>query len=183
LALDAGLSHARSRIERHHEWYGVLVLDLDRFKAINDALGHLRGDEVLRATGEALRRVLRAGDTAYRYGGEEFVVVLRVTGPSDVFAAAERIRRAIEDLQIPNPANIPFGYVTTSVGATSIGPGDAPADDESWLTRADAELYRAKANGRNRCEVGPDRHRSLARRPGVERHLPAQRVVTVAGPR
>ena len=154
LALDAGLRLARSRIERQRESYGLLILDLDRFKAINDERGHLAGDEVLRAASEALRGVLRAGDSAYRYGGEEFVALILLTRPPEALAAAERIRTAIESLQIPNARNAPYGHLTTSVGVTIIGPLDLSADDASWLARADAALYRAKANGRNRAEVG-----------------------------
>jgi diguanylate cyclase (GGDEF)-like protein len=155
LALDAGLRLARSRIERQRESFGLLILDLDRFKAINDERGHLAGDEVLRTASEALRGVLRAGDSAYRYGGEEFVALIKLTQPPEAFAAAERIRTAIESLQIPNARNVPHGHLTTSVGVTTIGPLDLSADDESWLARADAALYRAKANGRNRAEAGP----------------------------
>ena len=154
LALDAALRLARSRIERQHESYGLLILDLDRFKAINDERGHLAGDEVLRAASEALRGVLRAGDSAFRYGGEEFVALIQLTQPSEAQAAAERIRTAIESLQIPNPRNVPYGRLTTSVGVTTIGPLDLSADDASWLARADAALYRAKTNGRNRAETG-----------------------------
>jgi diguanylate cyclase (GGDEF)-like protein len=154
-ALDAGLRLARSRIERQREYYGLLILDLDRFKAINDERGHLAGDVVLRAASEALRGVLRAGDSAYRYGGEEFVALILLSRPPDALAAAERIRTAIESLQIPNPGNAPYGHLTTSVGLTTIGPADLSADDASWLARADAALYRAKASGRNRAEVDP----------------------------
>ncbi|HEX5824314.1 MAG TPA: GGDEF domain-containing protein [Candidatus Limnocylindrales bacterium] len=155
LALDAGLRLARSRIERQRESYGLLILDLDRFKAINDEHGHLAGDEVLRAASEALRGVLRAGDSAYRYGGEEFVALISLTRAPEALAAAERFRTAIESLQIPNARNAPYGHLTTSVGVTTIGPLDLSADDASWLERADAALYRAKANGRNRVEVDP----------------------------
>ena len=154
LALDAGLRLARSRIERQRESYGLVILDLDRFKAINDERGHLAGDDVLRVTSEALRRALRAGDTAYRYGGEEFVALILVTGPLEALAAAERIRTAIELLQIPNARNVPYEHLTASAGVTTIGPVDLAADDASWLARADGALYRAKANGRNRAEVG-----------------------------
>lgn len=155
LALDAGLRLARSRIARQGESYGLLILDLDRFKAINDERGHLAGDEVLRTASDALRGVLRAGDSAYRYGGEEFVALIQLTEPADALAAAERMRTAIESLQIPNARNAPYGHLTTSVGVTTIGPVDLSADEAAWLARADAALYRAKTNGRNRTEVGP----------------------------
>jgi diguanylate cyclase (GGDEF)-like protein len=153
-ALDSGLRLVRSRIERQRDHYGLLILDLDRFKAINDERGHLAGDEVLRATSEALQGVLRAGDSAYRYGGEEFVALVLLTEPRDALAAAERMRIAIDSLRIPNARNAPYGHLTTSVGVTTIGPADLSTDDASWLARADAALYRAKANGRNRAEIG-----------------------------
>ncbi len=155
LALDEGLGLARSRIGRQGERYGLLILDLDRFKAINDERGHLAGDGVLAAVSGALRGVLRAGDSAYRYGGEEFVALIVLAGPDDAMAAAERIRKAIEKLQIPNPRNGPSGHLTASVGVATVGPDDLAVDDASWLARADRALYRAKANGRNRSEPGP----------------------------
>ncbi len=155
LALEAGLRVARSRIERQGELYGLLILDLDRFKAINDERGHLAGDDVLRAASDALRGILRAGDYTYRYGGEEFVALILLTGPAEALEAAERLRKAIEMLQIPNAQNTPHGHLTTSVGVTTIGPGDLAATDATWLARADAALYRAKVNGRNRSESGP----------------------------
>jgi diguanylate cyclase (GGDEF)-like protein len=155
LALDAGLRLARARIERQGELYGLLILDLDCFKAINDERGHLAGDDVLSTVSDALRGVLRAGDSAYRYGGEEFVALILLTQPAEALAAAERIRTAIEKLQIPNARNAPYGHLTTSVGVTMIGPGALAADDAHWLARADAALYRAKLNGRNRSESGP----------------------------
>jgi diguanylate cyclase (GGDEF)-like protein len=168
LALDAGLRLARSRIERQRESYGLLILDLDRFKAINDERGHLAGDEVLRTASEALRGVLRAGDSAYRYGGEEFVALILLTQPQEAHAAAERMRIAIESLQILNARNAPYGRLTTSVGVTTIGPLDLSADDAAWLARADAALYRAKTNGRNRSETAAGgRHRSPSRAAGA----------------
>jgi diguanylate cyclase (GGDEF)-like protein len=163
LALNAALSRARSRIERQLDSYGLLMLDLDRFKAINDERGHLAGDEVLRATALAIRRVLRPGDYAFRYGGEEYVVLLRLAQSGDAFAAAERVRRAVEDLAIPNAGNLPFGRLTISIGVTTLGPSDGSADDEAWLARADAALYRAKSNGRNRCEIATREISSSAR--------------------
>ena len=153
LALDGALKLAKSRMERHHDAYGLLMLDLDRFKAINDERGHLAGDQVLRAAAHAMRRVLRPGDTAFRYGGEEFVVLLRLARAGDALAAGDRIRKAVEELQIPNTSNVPFGHLTISVGVTTVASSDEPTDDDVWLARADSALYRAKENGRNRCEV------------------------------
>ena len=96
---------------------------------------------------------MEAGDSAYRYGGEEFVALILLAHPAEALAAADRMRIAIESLEIPNARNAPYGRLTTSVGVTTIGPRDLSADDASWLARADAALYLAKTNGRNRAEV------------------------------
>jgi diguanylate cyclase (GGDEF)-like protein len=164
-ALDAGLQLARSRMARQGERYGLMIIDLDHFKSINDERGHLGGDEVLRTVARAIREVLRPGDSAYRYGGEEFVVLIRVTRSTEAPAAAERIRLGVEGLQISSTGNAPYRVLTISVGVTTIGPDDLAADDRAWLAPADAALYRAKAAGRNRCETGLQRPASGRRRP------------------
>ncbi len=150
LSLRRDLRAVRGRIKRHAESYGLLVLDLDRFKAINDARGHVAGDGVLRAVADALFGAVRAEDGAYRYGGEEFVVVMEVGEPAEAYDAAERIRHIVEDLRLPNPGNPPYGCVTVSVGVACVGTEDLGADDDAWFSRADAALYRAKGAGRNR---------------------------------
>jgi diguanylate cyclase (GGDEF)-like protein len=153
LGLTRDLAIVRSRIERLGQGYGLLMLDLDRFKAINDSRGHLAGDDVLRATAIAIAGTLRPGDTAYRYGGEEFVVLLALKAERDALVAAERIRKAVAALDIPNAGNEPSGRMTISAGVAVITSAENAADDDAWLARADAALYRAKAAGRNRCEV------------------------------
>jgi diguanylate cyclase (GGDEF)-like protein len=153
LGLADDLRTVRSRIERQSECYGLLMLDLDQFKVINDSLGHVAGDGVLRTIADAVSDVLRPGDTAYRYGGEEFVVIVRLGKPGDGKVAGERIRAAVEGLGQSHPGNPPHGVVTVSVGIVSVGRADLAADDDAWVSRADAALYEAKAGGRNRCEV------------------------------
>ncbi len=153
LSLRRDLRAVRGRITRHGERYGLLVLDLDRFKAVNDTLGHVAGDRALRAVADALLRAIRMEDGAYRYGGEEFVVVMEVAEPNEELLAAERIRRIVEDLDLPNPGNSPSGRITVSVGVARVGPDDLAAGDDAWFGRADAAMYRAKAGGRNRCEL------------------------------
>jgi diguanylate cyclase (GGDEF)-like protein len=150
LRLAEDLRTIRGRMSRVGESQALIALDLDRFKAINDSRGHQAGDEVLRATVAAVRATIRAEDEIYRFGGEEFLVVMRILAPEGVEAAAERIRRAVEDLRIPHPANVPHGVVTASLGAVLVTPDDLETADDDWFARADAALYRAKAEGRNR---------------------------------
>jgi diguanylate cyclase (GGDEF)-like protein len=151
LSLRLDLGSIRSRIARHEERYGLLMLDLDRFKSVNDLSGHVAGDAVLVRVAEALRRAARTGDAVYRYGGEEFVVLVRAVEPDDVAVVAERMRSAIERLAIPHPGNPPHGVVTVSVGSAEFGREDLGTDDAAWLARSDDALYRAKSTGRNTC--------------------------------
>ncbi|HTI28849.1 MAG TPA: GGDEF domain-containing protein [Methylomirabilota bacterium] len=153
LGLASDLNVIRSRIERQGDRYEILMLDLDRFKAINDARGHVAGDGVLRAAADAISAALRPGDRAYRYGGEEFLVAVRLNDLDDPLTAGERIRVSVEQLGVSNPGNPPHGVVTVSIGITTVGQADLAVDDEAWVSRADAALYRAKYGGRNRCEV------------------------------
>jgi two-component system chemotaxis response regulator CheY len=145
--LDEDLARAMTNAVRHGTRPTALILDLDHFKDYNDRFGHLAGDEVLRKVSAALQREMRSGDRAYRYGGEEFLVLL--PDGSDGMAAAERLRAAIVALSIVFDAST---VVTVSIGVAQLDPSrDASA--EEWLRRADAALYCAKANGRNRVVV------------------------------
>jgi diguanylate cyclase (GGDEF)-like protein len=151
--LDEDLRAVRAHIDRSGMTYGLLMIDLDHFKAINDRRGHLAGDEVLRSVASGLRATLRADDAVYRYGGEEFVAILAVPAADHLLAAAERIRAIVEDLQIDHPDNQPWGVVSISVGATLIGRFNLDLDADAWLGLSDRALYRAKAGGRNRVEL------------------------------
>ena len=148
--LAEDLRLARARINRIGQAHTLVVFDLDRFKSINDILGHLAGDEVLKQVVGAVRAAIRTEDEIYRFGGEEFIVLMRVVDTAGMQAAAERLRRAVEDLRIAHPANPPHGVVTISLGAVLITPDDLAASDDEWFARADAALYRAKESGRNR---------------------------------
>lgn len=122
----------------------VLLLDIDHFKMINDRLGHAAGDECLRRIGEIIRKTVRAGDTAGRIGGEEFLVVMP-GAPRDVaLTVGERLRLAIALGGMRHANGEP---VTTSIGASAATVGDTP---ETLLARADRALYQAKRQGRNR---------------------------------
>jgi len=153
LSLKLDMAAVRSRIERYGESYGLLMLDLDRFKTINDSLGHVAGDDVLRTIAATLVKAVRPNDGIYRYGGEEFAALIQVTRPAEALVTAERIRRAVADLRLPHPGNHPHRRVTISVGVAVVGPEDLAASDESWFARADGALYDAKAAGRNRSEL------------------------------
>jgi diguanylate cyclase (GGDEF)-like protein len=137
------------RLRRHGVAFGVALFDLDRFKQINDTHGHLVGDEVLRCFAELAARELRTGDQLGRFGGEEFLVVL--CGPSDAEAAAvaaERVRRVVEQ---HDWNGVRAGLkVTVSAGVSLHRDQDSP---EQLLARADAALYTAKREGRNRTVI------------------------------
>jgi diguanylate cyclase (GGDEF)-like protein len=126
-----------------HSWLGML--DIDRFKSINDTYGHVFGDEVLLLVSQIMQSTLRSDDQLFRFGGEEFVVVLEGTDATGASEAFQRIRAAVERQNFPRVLN-----VTASLGFTALRRDDNPP---SCVERADAALYFVKNNGRNavRC--------------------------------
>jgi len=137
----------------------LLLLDVDHFKNVNDTWGHLIGDEVLAEVAGTLRRGVRPGDHVGRLGGEEFGVLLPDTGVVEAAAVAERIRAQVAGQQVPITGGWPIrpdadrvARVTVSVGVASTVEVGYVVDD--LLASADAALYRAKAGGRDRVEVG-----------------------------
>ena len=148
LRLAEDLDALCGRVTRYGHAYCVALLDVDRFKALNDSAGHRAGDDVLRKLAAALAATIRRGDTLYRYGGEEFLVLLPEQSLDGAQLAGERLRAAVEDLGIEHPAG---GTVTASVGVAGLGsPACSP---EELFELADRALYRAKEAGRNRVEV------------------------------
>jgi diguanylate cyclase (GGDEF)-like protein len=129
--------HGMEVLERLRPGDAVLVLDIDRFKDINDRLGHAGGDAILRDLGAMLRHTMRGADAVARLGGEEFLVVARETGT----ATPSLAQRLVEDWRRTGPDT------TISVGATVHTPTDTPTDA---LARADRALYQAKRLGRDR---------------------------------
>lgn len=128
---------------------GILMLDIDHFKAINDTFGHLTGDAVLREVADRISKAVRSYDSVGRYGGEEFVVVLPGCSREQVDHGAERVRSAVDSG--PIQINGEQVFVTVSIGAAVTTHG--AISDNEILAAADAALYRAKAIGRNRTVV------------------------------
>ncbi len=127
---EKGLSHA------------LLLCDLDHFKRVNDRLGHAAGDAVLQDVAYTMRAVLRAGDSIYRIGGEEILVVLPGASKEDAVGVAERLRQAVRERR-------PVGVDGDRSASASPSPGPARLDTDDLVDRADAALYTAKANGRD----------------------------------
>jgi diguanylate cyclase (GGDEF)-like protein len=139
------------RAERFQSPLGLLLVDLDDFKNVNDRFGHGTGDEVLRALSDVFRESLRDVDLAARLGGEEFAVLLPETDYSGAAGVAERLRASLASLELETPDREQFG-VTASFGV-AVYP-EAQSVDE-LLRTADAALYRAKAEGKNRVALSP----------------------------
>ncbi|MBU1080529.1 MAG: diguanylate cyclase [Spirochaetes bacterium] len=147
-SLNARLELELRRAEEEDLPLSGMMIDIDRFKSINDSFGHLVGDDVLRAVGDALRACLRREDFAGRYGGDEFFVILPGSGVEAALAIAGRIRTAIGDTDVAVAgARI---SATASIGVAQFEKGDNLAD---WVGRADTAMYRAKQLGRDRVEV------------------------------
>ncbi|RRV24934.1 diguanylate cyclase [Pseudomonas sp. o96-267] len=137
------------RLRRLDAPLALLMLDIDHFKAYNDALGHLAGDDALRRVSNVLRESLqREGDTACRYGGEEFAIILANTNMDGAEQVAARIHTMIADLDIAHPAS-PFSRLTLSIGLIVVDPVSDEQPGE-LLAQGDQALYRAKHEGRNR---------------------------------
>ena len=153
LRLVEDLAAVRSTLGRTTTSWGLLALDLDRFKGINDLYGHAAGDAVLTSVVDAMQATLRPVDGVYRTGGEEFIVLLPDLDEAEVLAVAQRLRRAVRALAISNQGNPPHGVVTISVGVTVLHAGDLEYEDDRWLARADNAVYAAKSAGRDRVEM------------------------------
>lgn len=133
----------------------VVLVDLDHFKAINDRFGHAAGDVALRETGAAIRELLRTSDHVARFGGEEFLVLLPDTSGTDAVAVADKLRRRIAGLDVDEID----GRVSASLGVAALPEdGDNP---EELIRAADAALYRAKENGRDRVESATEEELAL----------------------
>lgn len=133
------------RCRRHEHPLSLLIMDIDFFKNYNDTYGHLAGDKVLSRIGRIIRSCLRKSDSAYRYGGEEFVALLPETGIDDAMPVARRIREAVEQ-ETFYPEQDDEVHITISIGVTEFGMKE---NLKSFIKRSDDALFCAKQNGRN----------------------------------
>ena len=148
---DETLHAEWTRALRQRQPLSLLMVDVDNFKAYNDANGHLGGDECLKRIATAVASEMRANDLVARYGGEDFAVILPTQSLTGAASVAERIRTRVEQLQVPNRMT-PGQHVTVSIGAaTAIASPDNSASE--LVAIADAALYRAKHMGRNRISL------------------------------
>ena len=151
-SLDEDLEVLHARSQRYGRRFALAMCDIDRFKTYNDTHGHQAGDQALRVVAATIAQELRGGDSVYRYGGEEFLLVLPEQTPDTALVAVERVRSAVQRLAIPQPAAGLGGTLTLSAGIAAFGPGGTTTAEE-LLQRADAALYRAKAAGRNQLAL------------------------------
>jgi len=141
------LQHEKIRCDRGAGPLCIAMLDIDRFKHVNDTFGHAAGDDVLRRSVDVSQKELRAIDFMGRYGGEEFLLVLTQTGIEGARECAERVRKQTETASFMVSGT--RRNMTVSIGVAQYRPGESTGET---LARADAALYRAKAGGRNRIE-------------------------------
>ncbi|MBU8895999.1 diguanylate cyclase response regulator [Corallococcus sp. H22C18031201] len=145
------------RARRYQSHLSLVMLDIDHFKRINDTFGHPFGDEVLKAVAQTARARLREVDLLARYGGEEFIALLPEAAPTDALRACERVREAIENLEVVHPradGTRQSVRLTASLGLATVPATDLPSA-ETLLRAADASLYEAKGAGRNRVHQHP----------------------------
>lgn len=139
------------RSDRYSRTVSICMLDVDRFKSINDTYGHQEGDRALTFMADTIRAVMRESDDAYRYGGEEFVLVLPETDGAAAMLVAERLRAATEAGDIVTDAGESF-RLRISIGVAQWQTGE---DEKSLLKRADMAMYDAKGMGRNQVTLAP----------------------------
>ena len=148
-SLESSLQERLTNLESYGLPFGVVMIDVDSLKPVNDEHGHLVGDELLRMVSRALAGNVRMPDVVGRWGGDEFVAVLPYGGPEQLEAVAERLRKTIEGLSL-RVVDVRTS-VTVSIGVTEARAGDTL---QTLFARVDHLLYQSKATGRNRVTVG-----------------------------
>ena len=144
------LERAHQTFAREQSPCGILLLDLDHFKRINDHYGHQAGDQVLLDLARLLERTVRISDRVFRFGGEEFLILVQKTSYEGIMSLAEKLRNAVE-LKIRDPDG---NSITASIGGALLQPEETT---DNWFSRADKMLYAAKDAGRNRVMVDDSR--------------------------
>lgn len=146
-AFDKSMEQEFELARRHNHTLSLMMMDLDRFKQINDNYGHIVGDAVLKSFADCILECMRRSDTIFRYGGEEFAILLRNTQLAGAVLLAERMRKSVEEMEFNyNEIKLP---ISVSIGVAEIEQGD---DYSKLIERADSLLYKAKNSGRN-CVV------------------------------
>ncbi len=146
-AMEAAMKREIGLANRHNNPLSFILFDLDHFKSINDKYGHLIGDQVLRAVANVAEETIRDSDIIFRYGGEEFLVILHGTRISGAALLAERIRNNIENLKLFPELDL---NITASMGVVHLADGEGA---EAIFHRADTAMYKAKHNGRNQVVI------------------------------
>ncbi len=158
--LKTQLPQELHRAKRYGATVSVMIFDIDDFKFYNDQHGHMAGNEVLKTFAEVLQQTTRAMDSAVRYGGEEFVLILPATRKEGAVLVYERIQQALFEASIEHAAMQPLGVFSTSAGVATF-PSDTD-DPDKLLEHADAAMYMAKNTGKNKCHCyGQNRRSSL----------------------
>jgi len=159
-AMEEELMAAIATKDRSGTQFGLIIFDLDHFKRVNDRFGHNTGDSVLAQCADLVRSHTRVVDRLFRFGGEEFVVLMPELGKADVFGVAEKLRRILaRELVTPEGP-----CITASFGAAVLEPRESM---DQWLHRADMALYEAKSSGRNRVVVDPGQQTGVTASLGV----------------
>ncbi len=144
VATDLAISHNRSIHDNEKQYKAIAILDIDKFKSINDKYGHAIGDETLVLFAQTVRSVLRQEDLFFRYGGEEFVVLVKEVHIEQAYNVLERCRAAVEARRFPQ-----VGQVTVSIGFVDLSSDSHPVEN---LSKADKALYYVKQHGRNQVQ-------------------------------
>ncbi len=155
LKMQEDLESFDARKKRYGQTYCAVLCDIDFFKPYNDTYGHPAGDEILRRVAGSIKSQCRNGDVSYRYGGEEFLILLPQQTQSSGIIMAKRLCQAVERLEIPHGARKPPEIITISAGVAATSQGDEKST-KTLLKETDEALYEAKEAGRNRVIPQPE---------------------------